>query len=181
MARKKKEELSNPVLPPDATGEGRKKIKSKFLEESAKTGDALSMPEVPTLDVALFTATEPVLEEDVVRLNLPPMMKPEQFPIWTAAEPKALRCKVVKIVPSPNSTIKGKLLWLKTRDGSEITFPCTGVIRNALAPGIKDDDAKLEAALEKYVGTELIFKRTPNKLSKYGKAMFMFEVMQVKA
>ncbi len=109
------------------------------------------------------------------------MVKPDQVPVWTPENPKVLQATVCKICDSPNSTIKGKLLWLKLRNGTEITFPCTGVIRNALAPGVKDDDAKLEVALEKYVGEEIIIKRTPDKQNnKFKKNMFMFDVLLVK-
>jgi len=154
-----------------------KKNKSKFLAES----EAQAVAIVPTLDAALFDGEAiPDDEKAIERLNLPTMLKPDQVPVWSAENPKVLRALVVKIVDSPKSDIKGKLLWLRLKNGTEITFPCTGVIRNALAPGIKaDDDAKLTPALEKFVGETLIFRRTPNRPSKYKKAMFMFDVLRV--
>ena len=154
--------------------------KTNFQKESEATSTALTV--APSLMAQLFTKSDkPIDEAKLERRNLPPMLKPDDVPVWTPEEPIMLQAEIVRVVESPNTTIKGKLLWLKTASGHELTFPCTGVIRNALAPGIKADDEKLTAALEKEVGKTLFLKRTPNKASKYKKAMFMFDVYTAKA
>ena len=109
--------------------------------------------------------------EGFERLNLPVMFKPSEWPIGQTAV-----CEVVKIVDSPVSTVKGKLLWLKSAaNGQEFTFPCTGTIRNALAAGLEGD--KLDSKLNSYVGKTIALTREPDKTSaKYKKNMFMFDV-----
>jgi hypothetical protein len=108
---------------------------------------------------------------ELERRNQPRMYKPEEVPIGGAVV-----AVIVKNVPSPVSTVKGRLLWLRHENGEEFTFPCTGVIRNALAPGV-DNEKELVAALDKFNGKVLVAKRTPDKISgKYKKAMFMFDV-----
>lgn len=105
------------------------------------------------------------------RRNQPRMYKPEEVPVGGAVVGG-----VVKVCDSPVSTVKGKLLWLRHESGEEFTFPCTGVIRNALAPGV-DNEKELVAALGKYVGKTFVARRTPDKVSgKYKKSMFMFDV-----
>lgn len=106
------------------------------------------------------------------RKGMPTMVKPEQLPIGSIVQ-----AEIVEVLPSPVSTIKGFLLHLKgIPSGTEFTFPCTGVVRNALAPGVRDDDTKLKAALDKYAGKEIVLKRLPNKPSKFKKEMFCFDV-----
>lgn len=159
----------------------RKKIVSKFLEESAAKSDLVLAPTLAALVFDSQSEAPELAEKDFERLNLPTMVKPDQVPVWTPESPKVLRGTLVKVCDSPNASIKGKLLWLKLRNGTEITLPCTGVIRNALAPGIKDDSEKLDAALDKFVGLELVFRRTPDKQnSKFKKNMFMFDVLVAK-
>lgn len=108
--------------------------------------------------------------ETLSRRNLPPMIKPDSVTMGLA-----IQGTIVKIVPSPSTEIKGRLLWLNYK-GTDFMFPCTGAIRNALAPGLKDDDKKLDEMLEKEIGNYFYAKRLPNKPSKYGKSMFVFDV-----
>lgn len=155
------------------------KKQSKFAAESEAKSDTVL---APSMAVALFGGEEAQATEfegkEFKRLNLPTLLKPSQVPIWTPEHPVVLRGTVVKVCDSPNTTIKGKLLWLKCANGTEVTFPCTGVIRNALAPGVKDDSDKLDAALNEYVGKELVFRRNPDKENgKFKKSMFMFDVL----
>jgi hypothetical protein len=68
------------------------------------------------------------------------------------------------------------LIWLKHESGTEFCFPCTGVIRNALCPGVTGEK-EVEAALNKEVGKKLVALRQENKPNaKYKKEMFMFDV-----
>lgn len=155
-----------------------------FAKESASTAVALA----PSMMAQLFTnETKPLDESKLERLNAPRLLKPDQVPVWTKENPVTLQGEIVRILPSPNSTIKGFVLWLMTPGGVELTFPCTGVVRSALAPGAKIDDtngttlkestAALAAALEKHVGKTLFLKRTANQMNaKFKKDMFMFDV-----
>lgn len=151
---------------------------SQFAKESK------SLAIVPSLMAQLFTREdEKELENDKIeRRNAPAMLKPGDVPVWSPENPVILRAEIVRIMDSPKASIEGKLLWLRTAGGHEFTFPCTGVIRNALAPGIKTDDPKLGETLEKEVGKIIFLKRTPDRMSgEYKKPMFMFDVYTAKA
>ena len=159
-----------------------RKPKSEFQKESEANSTAVVL--APSLMSQLFTRDDKgkaIDESKVERRNAPAMLKPGDIPVWTPENPVLLQAEIIKIMDSPNSTIKGKLLWLRAPSGHEFTFPCTGVVRNALAPGVKADDKELTTALEKEIGKTLFLKRTPDKTSaKYKKNMFMFDVFTVK-
>lgn len=112
------------------------------------------------------------------RRNTPQMVKPGDVPIG-----EAISGEILDICDSPTTTIKGKLLWLRHESGQEFTFPVTGVIRNALAPGVEED--KLMEHLKKEIGNLFVAKRNPDKVTtkfdKKGKNMFMFDVFTGKA
>lgn len=165
MQKNKKQKLTTP--------EGRDAFKAEASEQ-VKAANSLA--------VALFksqTESDKEFEQlmsGAVRRNLPMLIKPGDVPVGGF-----VRGEIVKIVNSPVSTIKGLLLWLRNSEGIEFVFPCTGVIRSALAPGIEDKE-ELRAALEKEVGNSLIARRQPSKQSdKYKKEMFMFDVFTVPA
>jgi hypothetical protein len=146
-----------------------KKEKTKFAAESeaASTGPSPAM-------LALFQPSDKAVQvmDTLERRNMPAMYKPGDVPIGGVVSGE-----IMKVVDSPVSTVKGKLLWLRNDSGIEFTFPCTGVIRNALASGVKDDGDKLTEVLEKEIGKMLYAKRLPDKQStKYKKPMFMFDV-----
>lgn len=112
------------------------------------------------------------------RKTLPMMIKPKDCPI-----DGVLQGKIVKSIDSPVTTIKGKLLWLELDGGREVLFPCTGVIRSALAPDTDADSKKeLQAALDKHIGKILTLQRLPNGQTKKGAAegqtrdMYLFDV-----
>lgn len=120
----------------------------------------------------LFTAPEGFNEEKLQRRNLPRMVRPNDVPIGAIVSGE-----ILAIVDSPVSTIKGKLLHLKHHTGQEFLMPCTGVIRQALAPGREKDEAALKKTLEGEVGKLFYAKRLDNATSsKYKKDMFMFDV-----
>lgn len=154
------------------TPEGR----MQFAKESAEN------PEQPasTLAMTLFGGN-PAANEGLEKLlakaerrNMPQMIKPGDVPM-----DGIVTGKIIKIVDSPVTTVKGKLLWLQHEGGQEFTFPVTGVIRNALCPGVEEKE--LRAALEKEIGKTFIAKRLPGKISgKFKKEMFMFDVYTVK-
>ncbi len=108
---------------------------------------------------------------ELKRRNMPRLVKPGDVPIGGV-----ISGVIVDIVDSPVSTVKGKLLWLRHESGIEYTFPVTGVIRNALAPGCKGDDNELGTKLKEEVGKTLVAKRLENSPSKYKREMFMFDV-----
>lgn len=143
--------------------------KTKFVEESEKQSSAPS----PAM-LALFQPSNESVQrmESLERRNMPAMYKPGDVPVGGVVSGE-----IIKIVDSPVSTVKGKLIWLRNDSGIEFTFPATGVIRNALAPGVKDDGDKLTEVLEKEIGKMFYAKRLPDKQStKYKKPMFMFDV-----
>ena len=153
MAAKKKSPLITP--------EGR----TAFAKESEAAAE-----EIKSTALAIFGDVAAFDSEKFKRRNLPQMVKPGDVPIGAVVSGE-----VMAIVESPVSTIKGKLLHLKHASGQEFLFPCTGVIRNALAPG-KEAGAELNKALEKEVGKLFFAQRQPGKPSKYKKEMFMFDV-----
>lgn len=125
--------------------------------------------------LALFGDTEPDPELQGIiggleRRNLPPMIKPGDIPVGGA-----IQGTIVKFVESPSEEIKGRLIWLNYK-GIDFCVPCTGSIRNAFAPGKKDDDASLDAILAKEVGKFMWARRLPDKPSKFKKSMFVFDV-----
>lgn len=103
------------------------------------------------------------------RRNLPPMIRLDQIPVGSAVQGT-----VVKVVDSPSTEIKGKLLWLSYK-GTDFTLPVIGSIRTALAPGLKDL-AKIEAKLKTEIGNHFYAKRQPNKPSKADKVLMVFDV-----
>jgi len=164
---------------------------TKFAQESK----ALSGPS-PTM-LAMF-APKPALESalgSLTRRNLPAMIKPDAVPVGGV-----ITARILAIVDSPVSTIKGCLLHLALGNldaptptdkqtvklgkdlfafrptGLEITFPCTGTIRNALV-GALDGQEKVKVALEKEIGKLIVLKRQEDKPSKkFARNMFMFDV-----
>lgn len=153
--------------PPLNTPEGR----SKFAAESAAQAQAEGNPGQA---LALISPADSLGGlKNVKRRNLPQMVKPDEVP-----EGSAVTGEIIAIVDSPVSTIKGKLLHLKHATGREFLFPCTGVIRSALAPGIKDDEGeKLKKALQADIGKIFVAQRMPDKVSgKFKKKMFVFDV-----
>lgn len=117
------------------------------------------------------------------RKTLPMMVKPKDCPI-----DGILQGKIVKSIDSPVTTIKGKLLWLELDGGREVLFPCTGVIRSALAPDVDADSKKdLQVALDKHIGKILTLQRLPNGQTKKGaeegktRDMYLFDVYLTEA
>lgn len=142
--------------------------KTTFAMESAKAAEI--SPEQQQAMQVLFSAPE---GGKMTRRNMPAMIKPGDVPLGGAVSGE-----IIAVVNSPVTTVKGKLLHIRHSSGQEFTFPCTGVIRNALAPGISGDDGKeLQTALEKEIGKIFVAKRLPDKQSnKFKKSMFMFDV-----
>lgn len=141
--------------------------------ESAETTTAVARVEASPAMLALFQANNERIEQlKLERRNLPQMIKPSEVPVGGA-----IMGEIIKIVDSPVTTVKGKLLWLKHESDQEFLFPCTGVIRSALAPGIERDSEKLQTVLEKEIGKIFIAKAQGTKPSKQGgRDMFMFDV-----
>ena len=140
-----------------------KNTKTEKLElvPANESKNALTMFAAPgSIDVSKFK-----------RLNMPGMVKPGDVPVGAM-----VIGILMGVFKSPVSTIKGNLLHLKLESGQEITFPATGVIRNALAPGVTGED-EIKKELEKFTGKTLVLVRNGDKQSqKYKKNMFMFDV-----
>ena len=139
--------------------------------ETAPSGPSAAM-------LALFSAPKGLELESkkAKRRTLPQMVLPADVP-----EGGIVYGEILQVVNSPVSTVKGKLLWMKHPEtGTEFLFPVTGVIRSALAPGVKADDDALQGILEKEIGGTLYAKKMPSKMSdKYKKEMFVFDVWTV--
>lgn len=105
---------------------------------------------------AIFQATLEVDTKQFTRKNVPQILKAGDMPVGGG-----FQAEIVSVVESPVSTVKGKLLWLKTATGQEFTFPLTGDVRNSLAPG--KDGEELEKALKPLVGKTLVVKRSADK------------------
>ena len=110
------------------------------------------------------------------RLTLPTLFTPKDVPVGGV-----VHGTIVKFMKSPVTTVKGLVMWLKSPTGAEFTFPVTGVIRSALAPGVEADDKDvLLKALKAHEGKVIYAKRTESKVSKkYDKDTFMFDVYLV--
>lgn len=153
-----------------------KKSKSKETPATPATPEtttAVVKSEPSPAMLALFAANaERVDKLKLERRNLPQMIKPSEVPVGGA-----IIGEIVKIVDSPVTTVKGKLLWLRHENGTEFLFPCTGTIRSALAPGIERDSEKLQTVLEKEIGKIFVAKAQGTKPSKQGgRDMFVFDV-----
>lgn len=135
---------------------------------TAATTEAAS----PKKEYTLFKAPGSVNLANLKRLNLPRMIKPADVPV-----DGIVSGEIMAVVNSPVSTVKGYLLHLKHETGEQFLFPCTGVIRQALAPGREKDDVALKGLLEKFVGKTIYAKRLESSYNeKYKKDMFQFDV-----
>lgn len=105
---------------------------------------------------SIFQTTMEVDTKQFNRKNVPQILKAADMPVGGG-----FQAEIVSVVDSPVSTIKGKLIWLKTAAGQEFTFPLTGDVRNSLAPGKEGED--LEKALKPLVGKTLVVKRAADK------------------
>lgn len=159
--------------------------KSEFAKESEAL--AVTNPGPSAAMVALFqSGNSGNVMDTLVRKNMPQMIKAvdggkENIPVGGV-----ISGVLVDVVKSPVSTIKGSLLWLHLvkfddggnpeKTGVEITFPATGVIRSALAPGQEGEDAARKEML-KLKGHLFVAQRMPNKMnSKYKKEMTTWDV-----
>src|SRR6185295_12855529 len=114
-------------------------------KETATTATATAPKSEPSAAMkALFAAPAGFKPEGLKRRNLPRIMKPGNVPVGGCVSGK-----IVEIVKSPSSTVKGFLLYLKHETGEEFLFPCTGAIRQALAPGREKDSNELKLELDK--------------------------------
>lgn len=89
-------------------------------------------------------------------------VKPGEIPVG-----KMITGVIDDVLPSFNSRIKGKLLALKQPNGDIVRFPITGVIGNAIGENPVGEIGKFFMAV----------RQPDQKSSKYGKNMFMFEVL----
>jgi translation elongation factor EF-G len=148
-------------------------------KETVKESTAVTQPGPSSAMVALFQA--PANMPDVSKLkrrSLPKLVKPDEVPVGGVVSGE-----ILDVCKSPSSTVKGLVLHLRHASGQEFTFPATGTIRQALAPGTKNDDDKLMDILKKEVGKAFFAKRledgTTTKYSGKGegpKRMFQFDV-----
>lgn len=141
---------------------------------------------VPAAPTSLFATDDAELTRELgidlskaERRNKPQLLKPDTIPVG-----QSVIAEILDACNSPNTSIKGKCLWLRHKSGAEMLLPVTGVIRQALVPGVKNDESdKLLAELKKDIGKILVVKRLPDTYTrKYAasneppKVQFMFDV-----
>lgn len=148
-------------------------------KDTAGTAAAAPAPATeakPKKDYVLFQAPKNITLTKEDRRNLPRMIKPGNVPVGGTVSGK-----IISIVNSPATTVKGFCIWLCHESGEEFLFPCTGVIRQALAPGREKDSAELKKTLEAEIGKTLVATRKDSEFNeKYKKDQFMFDVYTVK-
>lgn len=160
-----------PKKPATVSKEELEKQAGQLVTQNNAALDALFAPS-PGLDATL---------KGLKRMNLPPMIKPGSVPMGAT-----LCAIIVDVVKSPVTTIKGNLLWLDVvtlnadcdavKIGREVTFPCTGVVRQALVgTGTEGEKDVLNAQLA-HKGKLITLKREPDQPSKFKNQMFMFDV-----
>lgn len=136
------------------------------------------MEQQKNMATVLFAVPKGFDEKKLTRRNMPRLIQPDSVPVGSIVSGK-----IINILESPVATIKGKLIHLEHESGEEFTFPCTGVIRQALVPGRfsskneEENEAKLMEALQKEIGKMLYAKRLPDGTDrKFKKRMFVFDV-----
>lgn len=136
-----------------------------------KKTDAASPAATKGPSAAILALVPGKANAKLIRRNMPAMVKPGDVPVGSS-----ISGTIKAVVKSPVSTVKGMLLHIEHESGVEYTFPATGVIRNALAPGV-EGGPELTKELSKFVGKTIVCKRLDDKTSsKYKKNMFMFDV-----
>ncbi len=151
----------------------KKEYKIKDVPEGTRTAEEIEADKAASMDLVSSLTTDATIDTSKLkRRGMPTLIKPDHIEVG-----KMLQATIVGILSSPSPKVKGLIMQLKSAKGHEFCMPVTGTIRNALAPGHRDDVAGLKATLEKEIGKVLTLKRNPNKLSKeHNKAMFMFDV-----
>lgn len=156
-----------------------------FARESAEAAGADAGPSSTML--ALFQGKPVGILDGMKRRNLPQMIKAVEQDHTNIPVGGTVAGVIIDVCKSPVSTVKGSLLWLHLvkfddkgekaeKTSVEITFPATGVIRNALAPGVDGEENARKVMLE-LKGHLFIAVRQANKANKqYGKEMTMWDV-----
>lgn len=135
------------------------------MSKKGNSPAAAPAAEKPKLDI--FDTTMPT---NAVRRNTPVLVNHADVAIGAI-----ISGEIVAVLDSPTSTIKGSLLHLRHASGQEYTFPATGSVRTALAPGKSLDETK--AALSKEIGKTVYIKRLADKPG--GKQTYLFDVSTV--
>ena len=107
------------------------------------------------------------IPDNVTRRNTPVLVNHADVAVGAT-----ISGEIIAVLDSPTSTIKGSLLHLRHASGQEYTFPATGSVRTALAPGKALDETK--AALAKEIGKTVYIKRLADKAG--GKQTYLFDV-----
>ncbi len=150
----------------------KKEYKLKEVPAGTKTAEDIEKEQAESNDLmSTLVSDAPVDTSKMKRRGMPSLIKPNSIGVG-----KMLQAQITGILGSPSPKVKGLIFQLKHATGLEFCMPVTGTIKNAIAPGFRDDAAGLKTALEKEIGKILTLRRNPDKMSNYGKAMFMFDV-----
>jgi hypothetical protein len=143
---------------------------------SAATPGVEATPMAAGPSKGMLALLAPTNQAKLVRRNIPTLVKPGDVPVGSA-----ISGEIMGVLNSMTTAVKGKLLHLRHESGAEYTFPATGVIRQALAPGVTDEELTKE--LSKNIGKTFVAKRLEDKTTlKYSgkgeapKKMFVFDV-----
>jgi len=160
-----------------------------LAQPATATPQAIQLFQQGAIDFSKLKAT---------RLNAPRLIKPEDCPIGSTAIGQ-----VVRVAPSPATKVKGRVLWMKTQQGTEFLFSITGTVRQALAGAgllvvkpIKGEDGEtntvmVDESTKLLEGKILAFTRQPDgRTQNYanaeekkngGKRMYMIDVALLEA
>lgn len=167
----------------------------KGADKSAETSTTTESTELArgpsSAMLALFKGEHSPALSNLKRRNIPQLVKAVDKDGVNIPVGGVLSAVIIDVIKSPKASIKGSLLWLHivrfegdkpVATGIEITFPATGVIRQALAPGVTDEDQdkkqqKALAEMLKFKGYLLVAKRQPDRQdSRYKKTMTVWDV-----
>lgn len=139
--------------------------------KTSKTVKTLAMIPASGLAVSgnVFSPADQVeLPKGLKKLNLPPMIKPDQVPVGSIVSGEIIA--LANSISNRADMRESKLIHLRHDSGTEFLFPLTGVIKKAIGG---DDGVTAN------VGKKLFIKRNADtETTKYGgvKKVFQFDV-----
>lgn len=143
--------------------------KEKKTMETVKSLEMIPAPaSIATGNALVNSIFTESLPDNVIKLTLPPMIKPDDVPMG-----QMVSGKIIALAPSLSSRSdmkNSKLIHMRHASGQEFLFPLTGVVKKAIG----GEDGVLNN-----VGKTLILKRSQDgETTKYGgkKKVYMFDV-----
>lgn len=151
-------------------------VVNQSTESAASSEAAKEAIKARSAFAAGLAETDAVETAGLKRLGMPTLIKPGELPIN-----QPIVAEFIDALPSPAKSVKGNIVHFRAK-GTDFCLGVTGVIGNALCPGVEKGPLQLEK-LQEYKGKTLTIIRRPDGNSKnhtdeYGnqKRMFMFDV-----